>query len=149
MNLVQFNPVRDLDMLQNQVNRVFSTGTQGWGLDDSRESNWYPAVDIWETADEIVVKAEIPGMRAKDLDVRLENNVLTIHGERQREEKLEGNYYHRLERLYGSFTRSFTIPSFVEDGKIKAEYKDGVLTISLPKKETAKPRRIELAASVN
>jgi HSP20 family protein len=148
MNMVRFNPVRDLDSLQNQVNRLFATVTDDWGLPDARKAMWYPAVDVWETANEVIVKAEIPGVNPKQLDVRLENNVLTIRGERavERESNGSGEYCHRLERQHGTFSRSFTIPGFVDDSKIKAEYTDGILKVTLPKKETARPRRIELAS---
>lgn len=147
MNLVRFNPVRDLDSLQNQVNRLFSTFSADLDMNGTRPNSWFPPVDIWETADAVIVKAEVPGVNSKNLDIRLENNVLTIRGERQLDrENTNGDYYHRIERHYGVFTRSFTIPGYVDDGHIKADYKDGVLKVTLPKKESAKPRRIELVS---
>lgn len=106
---------------------------------------WSPAVDIFETEDGLTLRADLPDVRLEDIDVRVENQTLTISGHRrfERDEKVKG--YHRIERSYGDFVRSFGIPSTVETEKVEAGYKDGVLTVSLPKKETAKPRQVKVA----
>ena len=108
---------------------------------------WNPSVDIFENDNEVVVKAELPGMNAKDIDVRLENNVLTLKGERRFEKEAKEENYHRVEREYGTFTRSFALPTAVNGEKVTAEYKDGVLKIVLPKKEETKPKPIKIAAA--
>ena len=106
-----------------------------------------PSVDIFENDNEVVVKAEMPGMEAKDIDVRLENNVLTLKGERTFEKETKEENYHRIEREYGTFTRSFALPGAVTGEKVTAEYKDGVLKVVLPKKEETKPKAIKVAAA--
>jgi len=107
-------------------------------------STWAPACDIYETEKEIVLKVEIPGVKKEDLKVSLENNALMIHGERKFEEETKRENYHRVERNYGEFLRSFTLPPFIEPNKILAEFKDGLLTLMLPKIEEAKPKQIEI-----
>ena len=108
-------------------------------------TTWSPAVDIYETEGEIVVKAELPGMDRKDIALNLENNVLTLRGERRFEKETKEENYHRIERSYGGFSRAFSIPATVDEEKIQADYKDGVLKILLPKKEQAKPKQIQIA----
>ena len=105
---------------------------------------WTPACDIYETDKEIVLKVEIPGIKKEDVKVSLENNVLMIHGERKFEEEIKREDYHRVERDYGEFLRNFTLPPFIEPNKIYAEFKDGLLTVMLPKREEAKPKQIEV-----
>ena len=105
---------------------------------------WAPAVDIYEKASDVVLKAELPGVDPKDVDIRIENNVLTLKGERKLEGDVKRESYHRVERSYGSFTRSFTLPSTVDTSSVKADYKDGVLRITLPKREEAKPKQIQI-----
>lgn len=134
-----FPPVWDI---QNEINRVFDNL---WGRpteETELRGMWSPSVDIAETKDEIVVSADLPGLNKEDIKVNVENNVLTFSGERKQEKKDEGSNYHRLERSYGFFSRSFTLPATVKSDKIKAAYKDGVLRLSLPKAEEAKPRQI-------
>ncbi len=115
-------------------------------LSEPRPSRpWSPAVDIFETENELVFRADLPGLRSEDIGVRVENQTLTISGERKFEEKEEsGKGFHRIERSYGSFGRSFVVPSTFDTDKITADYKDGVLTVSLAKKEAAKPRQIRV-----
>jgi HSP20 family protein len=108
---------------------------------------WNPSVDIFENNNEVVLKAELPGMDAKDIEVNLERNVLTLKGERHFEKEAKEENYHRIEREFGTFSRSFALPSAVEDEKVTAEYKDGVLTIVLPKREETKPKTIKIAAA--
>ena len=109
---------------------------------------WAPAVDIYETENELVVKADLPDVDPKDIDVRVENNTLTIAGERKFEAKSNDKGYHRIERSYGNFVRSFSVPNAFDTDKINAAFQNGVLTVSLTKKETAKPRQIKVDAAV-
>ena len=111
----------------------------------AKARRWAPAVDIYEQDGNIVMKAELPGVDPKDVDVRLENNTLTLSGQRRLDSEVKQENYHRVERAYGTFTRSFTLPSVVDQGHIKAEYKDGVLKVTLPKREEAKPKQINIA----
>ncbi|HYV05236.1 MAG TPA: Hsp20/alpha crystallin family protein [Blastocatellia bacterium] len=107
-------------------------------------TRWAPACDIYETPKEVVVKAELPGLKKEDVNVSIENNLLTIYGERKFEEETKKDNYHRVERTYGEFMRSFTLPTFVDFDKINAEFKDGILMLTLPKREEAKPKQIEV-----
>jgi HSP20 family protein len=108
------------------------------------DEQWLPAFDLAETADEIVVRAELPGMEAKDIEITLTDDLLTISGEKKRDKEDRKENYHRLERQYGSFSRSICLPAAVKGDAIDASYKDGVLTVTLPKTEEQKPRRIEI-----
>jgi HSP20 family protein len=112
---------------------------ENWSL-----TTWAPVCDIYETDNEIVVKAELPEVKKEDVHVSIENNLLTIRGERKLSEETKRENYHRLERRYGAFTRSFTLPSFADTSKINAEFKDGMLRVTLPKREEAKPKQIEV-----
>ena len=144
MRLVtRWDPQHGLSGLQEQVNRLFESSFPGRS-DNSALTTWAPAVDIYETEDELVVKADLPDVSEKDLDVRIENNALTIRGERKFEKKVEEENYLRVERTYGSFSRSFSLPNTVNSEAIKAEYKNGVLTIELPKRAESKPKQIKV-----
>jgi HSP20 family protein len=132
-----------LSGLQEQVNRLFESSFPGRS-DNSALTTWAPAVDIYETENELVVKADLPDVSEKDLDVRIENNTLTIRGERKFEKKVEEENYLRVERTYGSFSRSFSLPNTVNSEAIKADYKNGVLTLTIPKREEAKPKQIKV-----
>jgi HSP20 family protein len=146
MAVIRWDPFRDLNTLQDRMNRLFNDAGRGWGNEEpAATTTWSPAVDIYETEGEIVVKAEVPGLDRKDITLNLENNVLTIRGERRFQKETKDDNYHRIERSYGGFTRSFSIPTTVDEDKIRADYKDGVLTVSLPKKEQAKPKQIQIA----
>ena len=138
-------PFRGASTLQEQINRIFGDGMGRTG-EESNLTPWAPAVDIYETENELVVKADLPDV--KDLDVRVENNILTMRGERKFEtqghEKVNENNYLRIERFYGSFSRSFSLASSVNSDAIKANYHDGVLTLSIPKTEEAKPKQIKV-----
>jgi HSP20 family protein len=107
-------------------------------------TKWTPSCDVYETTKEIVIKAELPGLKREDVNVSVENNVLTIFGERKFEEETKKENYHRVERTYGEFMRSFTLPQFVDPARINAEFKEGVLMLTLPKREEAKPKQIEV-----
>ena len=139
MALVRWNPYRELATMEvERLNSMFNA-FYGEGLSRS----WVPPVDIYETAGrEVVIKAELPEMRREDIEVVFENNVLTLKGERKIDEAVAQNRFQRMERLHGSFSRSFTLPSTVDAGNINASYKDGVLTIRLPQREEARPKQI-------
>ncbi len=147
MAVIKWDPFRDLNILQDRMNRLFEDAGRGIRRSDEPASTtiWSPAVDIYETEGEIVVQAELPGMDRKDISLNLENNVLTIRGDRQFKKETKEDNYHRIERSYGGFSRSFSIPTTVDEDKIRADYKDGVLRIALPKKEQAKPKQIQIA----
>ncbi|MBS1840220.1 MAG: Hsp20/alpha crystallin family protein [Acidobacteria bacterium] len=128
--------------LESQVSRIF-----GELLGRTQESNlttWAPAVDIFESEHELVVKADLPDVKPEELDIRVENNILTIRGERKFEKKVDEKNYLRVERSYGSFARSFSLANTVNSEAIKADYKDGVLTLTIPKREEAKPKQIKV-----
>jgi HSP20 family protein len=142
-SITRWDAFHGLSGLQEQVNRLFDTSFPG-RTDNSALTTWAPAVDIYETENELVVKADLPDVNEKDLDVRIENNTLTIRGERKFEKKVEEENYLRVERTYGSFSRSFSLPNTVNSEAIKAEYKNGVLTVELPKRAESKPKQIKV-----
>src|SRR3954466_6721302 len=145
MSIVRYDPFRDLRTLQEEVNRLFSTNlTRGFGEEGIGRGAWNPSVDIYENKDHIVLEAELPGMNREDFELSVENNVITLRGERQFEKKEDNDNYHRVERSYGSFTRSFTLPQTVSAEGATAEYKNGVLRVTLPKREETKSRRIQV-----
>jgi HSP20 family protein len=147
MPIVRWEPFRDLLSLQERMNRLFEESARGLGRgqeEDWTMGAWAPAVDIYEKGTDVVLKAELPGIEPKDVDIRIENNVLTLRGERRTDNEVKRESYHRVERSYGAFTRSFTLPSTVDTTNVKADYKDGVLKITLPKREEAKPKQIQI-----
>ena len=147
MAVMRWDPFRDLNILQERMNRLFEDAGRTWRNDEpASTTTWSPAVDIFETEGEIVVKAELPGMDRKDITLNLEKNVLTLKGERRFERETKEENYHRIERSYGGFSRSFSIPVIVDEEKIRADYQEGVLRIVLPKKEQAKPKQIQIVA---
>src|SRR5260370_4662632 len=141
--LARREPFRGATSLQEQVNRLFSDVFERRG-EESNLTAWAPSVDIYETEHELVVKADLPEVDPKDLDIRVENNILTIRGERKFEKKAKEESYLRVERSYGSFSRSFTLANTVNSEAIQADYQNGVLTLSIPKKEEAKPKQIKV-----
>lgn len=145
MSITRYDPFRDLKSLQDEVNRLFSTNfSRGFGDEGIARGAWTPTVDIFENKDEIVLEAELPGMNREDFELTIENNVLTLRGERRFEKKDEADNYHRVERAYGAFTRSFTLPQTVSGEGATADYKNGVLRVVLRKREEVKARRIEI-----
>src|ERR687894_382775 len=145
MSIVRYDPFRDLRSLQDEVNRLFSTNLgRNFGDEGIARGAWTPTVDIYENKDQIVLEAELPGMNREDFELTVENNVLTLRGERRFEKKEETDNYHRVERAYGSFARSFTLPQTVSSENATAEYKNGVLRVALQKREEVKARRIEI-----
>src|SRR5437660_12629542 len=145
MSIVRYDPFRDLRTLQEEVNRLF-TGNVARAFDDEgiARGSWSPNVDIYENKDQIVLEAELPGMKREDFDLSVENNVLTLHGERHFEKKDDTDNYHRVERSYGNFTRSFTLPNTVSGEGAVADYRNGVLRVTWPKREETKARQIEI-----
>src|SRR6202047_2389063 len=141
--LSRFEPFRGASSLQDQINRLLNDVFERPG-EESNLTSWAPAVDIYETEHELVVKADLPEVDAKELDVRVENNLLTIRGERKFEKKVNEDNYLRVERAYGSFSRSFSLANTVNAEAIKADYQNGVLTLSIPKREEAKPKQIKV-----
>lgn len=138
MSLVH-DPFSSLRVFEDAVTRM---------LNEPRANRpWSPAVDIFETENELVLRADLPDVKLENIDVRVENETLTIKGERRFEQKEDTKGFHRIERSYGTFVRSFSVPSSVENDKVGASYKDGVLTVTLPKKETAKPRQVKVQVS--
>ena len=151
MAIVRWEPFRDLVSIQDRMNRIFEDaafrGSRQSEDDWALGGTWAPPVDIYEHDGNLVLKAELPGVDPKDVDIRLENNTLTLRGERRIDTEVKRESYHRVERAYGSFTRSFTLPSVVDQEKIRAEYKDGVLKVTLPKRDEAKPKQISIAVT--
>lgn len=148
MTIVRYDPFRDLRTLQEEVNRLFSTNlTRAFGDEGIARGAWAPSVDIYENKDQIVLEAELPGMKQEDFDLSIENNVITLRGERKFEKTEETDNYHRVERSYGSFTRSFTLPQTVSAEDATAEYNNGVLRVTLPKREETKARRIQVSGA--
>ena len=147
MAIIRWRPLSEIDSFRREMDRMFDNffGREA----DVAESpmTWYPSVDIKETKDDFVLTAEVPGMSKDDIKINISDNTLTIKGEKKEEKKEEDTNYHRVERRYGSFQRSFTLPTQIQGNKVKAAYKDGVLTITLPKKEEVKPKEIPIAVS--
>lgn len=150
MAIVRWEPFRDLLATQREFDRLFREAFSPiFGDSDLSSRTWMPPVDIFETDGEVVLKAELPGVKPDDVEVRVENNTLFLRGERRFEKEVNEENYHRVERSYGSFSRSFTLPSSIDSDKVKAEYKDGLLTLTMPKREEAKPKTIKIAVSKN
>ncbi len=145
MTLTRYNPLNLEDfgvpmrLFQDSVNRIFS--------DSAAARPWTPNVDIKENENEIELTADVPGVEQKNIDIKIEDGTLTLKGERKFEETKDGEGYHRIERGYGSFVRCFSMPDSVDPEKVKASYKNGVLTVTLPKKEAAKPRSVKVAVN--
>ena len=142
-SITRWDTYSGLTGLQEQVNRLFD-GAFPRRSENSAITTWAPAVDIYETENELVVKADLPDVSEKDLDVRVENNTLTVRGERKFEKKVEEENYLRVERTYGAFSRSFSLPNTINSEAIKAEYKNGVLTVTLPKRAESKPKQVKV-----
>ena len=147
MSLMRRDPFSELRNLQEDVNRFFGANlprlfNQEEGL---LRGNWSPSVDIYEDQNAIMLEADLPGLKPGDFDLSVENYTLTLRGERKFEKRSEGDNYHRVERSYGSFVRTFTLPQTVNVEDVQAEFKDGVLRVTLPKREEVKPRQIQVA----
>ncbi|MBV9241212.1 MAG: Hsp20/alpha crystallin family protein [Acidobacteria bacterium] len=147
MNIVRYDPFRELRSLQDDMTRLFSGFAGNGSGEEMTTGNWFPRVDIFENKDHLVLEAELPGMTSEDFDLSFENNVLTLKGERKFEKKTDEGNYHRVERSYGNFTRSFTLPQTVTPEGAKAEFENGVLHVTLPKREEVKARKIEVTGA--
>jgi HSP20 family protein len=143
MTFNRWEPYRGAATLQEQVNRLLGNVLER-SVEESNLTSWAPAADIYETEHELVVKADLPEIDPKDLDIRVENNILTIRGERKFEKKVNEENYLRVERAYGAFSRSFSLANTVNAEAIKADYQNGVLTLTIPKREEAKPKQIKV-----
>jgi HSP20 family protein len=147
MNIVRYRPFSEFRTLQNEMNRLFSDfRTDIAGQEDVTFGSWNPKVDIFETKDGLVLEAELPGLKQEDFDLTIEDNVITLKGERRFEKKADSDNYHRVERAYGSFTRSFTLPQSISSDGAEAHFVNGILTVSLPKREETKAKKIEIKA---
>lgn len=145
MAITRWDPFRDVLSLQNRLNSIFQDYNRGEGTGESMTTaSFVPPVDVYEDDHRIVLKLEIPGMKLEDLDIQLENNNLTVRGERKFESEEKEENFHRIERRYGSFYRSFTIPNTVNPDSVKADYDAGVLRIQLEKRAEAKPKQIKV-----
>ena len=144
MSITRWDRFRNISSLQDEVNRLFENSFPGNRGDNSALTTWAPAVDIYETENELVLKADLPDINEKDLDIRVENNMLTVRGERKFEQNVKEDNYLRIERTYGAFSRSFGLPNTVNTEAIKAEYKNGVLTVELPKRAESKPKQVKV-----
>jgi len=142
--ITRFDPFRDLVQLQDRVNRLFQESAAGKGEEDFTTSSFVPPVDIYENEQNIVLKLEVPGVEQKDLDIRIENNTITIRGERKFEKETKEENYHRVERRYGSFQRSFGLPQTVNTENVTADYENGILKVTLAKRAEAKPKQIKV-----
>jgi HSP20 family protein len=136
--------MRELATMQERMNRIWGSAFDR-GHEDVTSRGWAPPVDIYETEGrEVVLKAELPGLRREDINLTVENSTLTIRGERRRDESIKDDRYHRIEREYGAFARSFTLPNSVDAGRVRADYRDGLLTIVLPLRDEAQSRQIQV-----
>jgi len=145
MALVKYNPRRELRGMQEQMNRLLNISwNQELAGEDLREGIWQPAVDIYETEDSIVIKAEVPDVDQKDIEVLIEDNTLILKGERRQEDDVKKESYHRIERYFGGFQRSFNLPTTIKQDNISAVCELGVLTVTLPKKKVTMPKQIKV-----
>ncbi len=146
MAIVRWDPFRDVMSLQERMNELFER-TMRRRADEEEglaPRAWSPAVDIYETDEKMVIKAELPGLKKEDIDIEVRDNTLTLKGERKFEKEIKQENYHRVERAYGSFQRSFTLPSTIKQEAIEATFKDGILEVSLPKAAEVKPKKVEI-----
>jgi HSP20 family protein len=145
MAIVRFDPFREMASLQDRVNRMFADVYGRRDDDVMTRGEWMPPVDIYQTdGHELVLKAELPDLNRDDISIKVENNTLTISGQKKMDAAVQENQYHRIERTSGAFSRSFTLPAMVDTNAIGADYKNGVLTVRLPLREEAKPKQIQV-----
>ena len=146
MNLVTWDPYREIGSLESRFNRLLGSALPRRDRDEEISLGaWIPPVDIVEEKDRILMTAELPGFKENEIQIQMEGGVLTLRGERKSEVETEGRTYHRMERSYGQFVRSFTLPNNVDRDRIKANFANGLLQIELPKREEAKPRQIKIS----
>ena len=149
MALIRWEPVRELHSMQNEMNRLFNTffdsPTPSNGGGNTLARRWIPAMDVVETEDHFVLRADLPGLSESDVKIELEDNILTVSGERKSEHEQKGEGYYRVERAFGSFSRSLTLPEGVDADGIQAKFDNGVLEVQIPKPEQQKPRKVEIS----
>lgn len=146
MALIRWDPFREMSSLQERMNRLMSDfrTRSPFGEEEMAQGAWIPAVDIYETKESIILNVELPGVTKEDIALEVKDSTLTIKGEKKLEKNVKEESFHRMERSYGSFTRAFTLPSTVQQDKVKAKFRDGILEIMLPKAEEAKPKQIKV-----
>lgn len=144
MAIVKYNPFRELRTMQDQMNRMLDMAWNREFGEELKEGVWQPPVDIYEDETSVVIKAEIPDVDQKDIDIKIENNTLTIRGERKHTSEVKKENYHRVERYFGQFQRSFSLPQSIDQEQVQAACDKGILTITLPKKEETKPKQISV-----
>jgi HSP20 family protein len=145
MAVVRWDPYRELNAVQERVNRLFGDVYRAADDDVMRRGAWMPPVDIYDSGkDELVIKAELPDMSKDAIDITVENHTLTLRGEKKMDSAIKDECCHRIERTYGAFSRSFSLPTTVDTSKVSADYRNGVLTITLPVREEAKPKQIQV-----
>jgi len=146
MAVIRWDPFREMSSLQERMNRLFSDFRYRApvGEEEITQGAWVPPVDIYETSDSIVLEAELPGLTKDNIVVEVKNNTLTLKGDKKFEREVKEENYHRVERSYGSFQRAFTLPSTVQQDRVKAKFRDGILEITIPKAEEAKPKQIKV-----
>lgn len=149
MSIVRWDPFRELEDVSDRLNRIFGRGLPSRAADKDAmiAFDWAPSVDISETNEEFVIKAELPGINKDDVKVAVEDGIVRIQGERKHEKEEKDKKFHRIERSYGSFLRTFSLPMNVDEAKIQAQFKDGLLTVRLPKSPTAKPKAVDVKVS--
>jgi HSP20 family protein len=147
MALVRWDPARELDTLQTDINRVFDTFFGG-STANGATRRWVPAMDLVETDDQLVLRADLPGLERDDVNIEIKDGVLTVSGERKAEHEETRNGYHRVERAYGGFSRSLSLPRGVDAEQVQAEFDKGVLEVRIPKPAERKPHRVQIGASV-
>jgi HSP20 family protein len=144
MAIVRYNPFRDLRTIQEQMNRLIDLAWNRESGEDIREGAWQPPVDIYEDENSVIIKAELPDVDLKDIQVKIEDNTLMLRGERRQDQTVKKENYHRIERFYGSFQRSFALPLTIDRENVRATCEKGVLTIVLPKREESRPKQINV-----
>ena len=145
MAIIRWDPFREMVTMREKMNRLFEDSLAQKGEDkDMMTSNWAPAVDIYETANELVLAAEVPGIEEKDIEIKIEDNTLTLRGERKFEKETKEENFHRIERSYGSFFRAFSLPNSVDTERIEAEHENGVLRVIMPKRQELKPKTVKI-----
>lgn len=145
MAIIRWDPFRDLVTLREKMNRLFEEAYSARGEERNLvSSSWTPSVDIYETENQLVLSVEVPGIKDENIEIKIEDSTLSLRGERKFEKETKEENYHRIERAYGSFYRSFSLPPYIDQDKIEAEHENGVLKITMPKKHEAKPRQVKV-----
>lgn len=144
MNLMRFEPFRELEEMSSRLNRILGMDLKPVDVPDGGFADWAPAMDVQETENEYLIKADLPDVKKEDVKVSVEDGILAVEGERRMDKEEKGKKFHRVERSYGKFVRRMTVPTDVDQQKVQANFKDGVLNVHLPKSTTAKPRTVEV-----